>query len=61
LKQDRVVEKARKILKGMEKNITMISCSLGFPSSQHFATAFKKFEDMPPSLYRKRSGEKEAL
>jgi AraC-like DNA-binding protein len=47
------IEKAKKMLKDSKQDITNISLSLGFNSSQHFATTFKKFENMSPSYYRK--------
>ncbi len=46
---------ARRRLAAESGDITALAFSLGFPSSQHFATTFKKHTGLTPSEYRRRS------
>ncbi|MBA4387951.1 MAG: hypothetical protein C0404_08210 [Verrucomicrobia bacterium] len=44
---------ARKLLRRPEARITSVAHELGFSSSQHFATAFKRFTGFSPAQYRR--------
>jgi AraC family transcriptional regulator, L-rhamnose operon regulatory protein RhaS len=46
------VRVARASLRATGKSVTEIANELGFSSSQHFATTFKRMTGMSPSLYR---------
>ena len=46
------IELAKKRLREGEVSITRLAAELGFSSSQHFATVFKKLEGMRPSEFR---------
>lgn len=46
------IELAKEQLRGSEKPITEIGLELGYSSSQHFATAFKRITGLSPSAYR---------
>ncbi|MEZ4631651.1 MAG: AraC family transcriptional regulator [Deinococcales bacterium] len=48
----RRLEQAKNLLKTTELSITQIAMELGFASSQHFATQFKKQTGMTPKHYR---------
>lgn len=50
----RRVEKATEMLADPQRSITEIAFSLGFASSQHFATVFRRFTRMTPSDYRQQ-------
>ena len=52
----RRVEKARQWLRQKDWSITRIAAELGFSSSQHFATVFRKIEGIPPGEFRSRQG-----
>ncbi|MBN2712903.1 MAG: helix-turn-helix transcriptional regulator [Planctomycetes bacterium] len=45
------IAEARRMLKDGSLSITDIACELGFPSSQHFATQFKRMTGMSPREY----------
>jgi AraC-like DNA-binding protein len=47
------IKRAQTLLQQTDQPITDIAYELGFSSSQHFATAFKRHTGIPPSLYRK--------
>jgi AraC-like DNA-binding protein len=47
-------EEAVKLMLKPSCSITEIAYSLGFSSSQHFATVFKKYYGAPPSTFRKK-------
>ena len=49
----RKIERAKKLLIDPVIPITEIAFRLGFPSSQHFATLFKKITAQTPSAFRK--------
>jgi AraC-like DNA-binding protein len=51
---------AREALAASGEDITALAIRLGFPSSQHFATVFKKHTGMTPSAFRKRARERGA-
>ncbi|CAL80256.1 putative transcriptional regulator, AraC family [Bradyrhizobium sp. ORS 278] len=50
----RRIERARALLAERDHSITDIALALGFASSQHFATAFRKACGLTPSEYRKQ-------
>ncbi len=52
----RRIEKAGLWLKKRDWSITRIAVELGFSSSQHFATVFKKIEGVSPGEFRLRHG-----
>lgn len=47
------IEEAYRRLKKTEQSITSIAHDLGYKSSQHFATVFKRFSGISPSQYKK--------
>lgn len=47
-------EEAVKLMQKPTCSITDIAYALGFSSSQHFATVFKKYYGAPPSTFRKK-------
>ncbi|HOX05583.1 MAG TPA: helix-turn-helix transcriptional regulator, partial [Planctomycetota bacterium] len=47
---------ARQALAGGREDITALAFRLGFPSSQYFATAFRRYTGLTPSEYRRREG-----
>lgn len=47
------IQRAKQLLKESPDSITMIAQSLGFSSSQHFATAFRRVTGVTPSAFRK--------
>lgn len=49
----RKIDRAKKMLADLEMPVTDIAFHLGFPSSQHFATLFKKMTSQTPSCFRK--------
>lgn len=49
------IERAQHLLHSSTLPITSIAHELGFASSQHFATTFKRFTGMTPRKYRKDS------
>lgn len=49
------VTRAQERLRFSEATITEVALSLGFKSSQHFATAFKRYTGQTPSDFRARS------
>ncbi len=49
----RRIELAKKRLRDGRASITELAAELGFSSSQHFATVFKKLEGMRPSEFRR--------
>ncbi|MEN9884622.1 MAG: hypothetical protein RLZZ420_1839 [Bacteroidota bacterium] len=53
------ISEAIKLLKKKEVNMTNIALDLGFYSSQHFATTFKKLTGYTPSEYRKNNFKKD--
>ena len=53
------ISEAIKLLKKQEVNMTSIALDLGFYSSQHFATTFKKLTGYTPSQYRKNNFKKD--
>lgn len=52
----RRIEDARRELATTDRDITTIGYSLGFCSSQYFATVFRRHTGMPPSAYRIKHG-----
>ena len=48
------ISEAIKLLKRTEVNITDIALDVGFYSSQHFATTFKKLTGYTPTEFRKK-------
>ncbi len=50
------VKKACERLVGTDDSVTVISGELGYASSQHFATAFKRLTGMTPLQWRKSQG-----
>lgn len=49
----RRVEEAKRLLSGPNATVTQVAHSLGFASSQYFATAFKKYTGRTPTDYRR--------
>jgi AraC-like DNA-binding protein len=49
------ISEAIKLLKKPEVNVTNIALDMGFYSSQHFATTFKKLTGYTPSQFRKNN------
>ena len=49
------ISEAIKLLKKLDVNVTGIALDVGFYSSQHFATTFKKLTGYTPSEYRKKN------
>ena len=49
------ISEAIKLLKRKDVNVTDIALDIGFYSSQHFATTFKKLTGYTPSEFRKKS------
>ena len=47
------IAKARHMLKVDKRSVTEVAFSLGFLSSQHFATVFRKFTGQVPSATRR--------
>lgn len=47
------IQTAKNLMKSTDLTITYIASELGFSSSQHFATVFKKYTGKTPSMYRK--------
>lgn len=52
----RRIHHARRLLRDPAASITSIALDLGFPSSQYFATAFKRHTGITPGAYRERQG-----
>ena len=48
------IEKSKSMLKSENHTIAAISADLGFSSPQHFATTFKKHENISPNKFRKQ-------
>ena len=48
------IDQGRRMLEESDKSITEISLAVGFNSSQHFATIFRRFTGASPSQYRHR-------
>ena len=48
------ISEAIKLLKQQEVNVTDIALDIGFYSSQHFATTFKKLTGYTPREFRKK-------
>lgn len=53
------ISEAIKLLKKPEVNVTNIALDIGFYSSQHFATTFKKLTGYTPSQFRKNNIKKD--
>lgn len=51
----RRVEWAKHLLRTTDRPITRIAMDLGFATSQHFATVFKRLGNLTPRSYRQRS------
>jgi AraC-like DNA-binding protein len=49
------ISEAIKLLKQQEVNVTDIALNIGFYSSQHFATTFKKLTGYTPREFRKKN------
>lgn len=47
------IAEAERLLSHHDKTVTEITFELGFSSSQYFATVFKRFKGITPSVYRK--------
>jgi AraC family transcriptional regulator len=52
----RKIDHAKRLLTESRKSVTRIAMELGFSSSQHFCTAFRRFGDFSPSEYRRLFG-----
>jgi AraC-like DNA-binding protein len=53
------LEVARTLLADSSRSITTIALELGFPSSQHFATQFRRVTGQTPGAFRQQAtGEK---
>jgi AraC-like DNA-binding protein len=50
------LREAQRLLEGTRQAITSIAFELGYPSSQHFATQFRKATGLTPSAWRRGSG-----
>ena len=48
------IERARLLLAETDMPITMIAADLGYSSSQHFATSFRRDTGTTPSRYRRQ-------
>lgn len=48
------IDRARELLSQRDRSITEIAHELGFSSSQHFATTFRKFTGLSPRAYHGR-------
>ncbi|MBA3686685.1 MAG: helix-turn-helix transcriptional regulator [Planctomycetes bacterium] len=53
-RRQRIVE-AKRLLSLSAKPITALALALGFPSSQYFATVFRRYTGLTPRQYRERS------
>jgi AraC-like DNA-binding protein len=42
-----------RLLGAPDKSITAIACDLGFATSQHFATVFKRYVGITPRVFRR--------
>jgi AraC-like DNA-binding protein len=51
--QRKKIEKSESLLREGKLNITEIAFSLGYPSSQHFSSVFKKYNGKSPSEFKK--------
>jgi AraC-like DNA-binding protein/quercetin dioxygenase-like cupin family protein len=51
----RRIEEARRLLTAPDATVTEVAHTLGFASSQYFATAFKKYTGRTPTDYRRSS------
>jgi AraC-like DNA-binding protein len=50
------VEETKKRLENPSHGVTEIAYQLGFPSSQYFATTFRRFVGIAPGEYRRKHG-----
>jgi len=50
------IAEARTLLRNPQFSVTGVAFDLGFPSSQHFATAFKALIGAPPGVWRVSAG-----
>lgn len=57
LQRRRLEMAARKLLKGRRTSITDVALDLGFASSQHFSTVFKKFFGTSPAVWIREFGQ----
>lgn len=48
------IERARRLLIDSDQSITSLSMDLGFKTSQHFATVFKRYTGVSPRSWRRR-------
>ncbi len=48
------LQEAKRLLHGTNQSVTAIALDLGFSSSQHFATVFRRLEGTTPSAFRRR-------
>lgn len=48
----RKIDRAKELLKGSERPITDVAMALGFPTSQHFASTFKRVTGHTPRRFR---------
>ncbi|MEI6514770.1 MAG: AraC family transcriptional regulator [bacterium] len=51
----RRIEKAKHLLRVSNQPVTRIAAELGFSTSQHFATVFKRLTSLTPKAFRKNS------
>ena len=49
------LDQARRLLADPDRPITAIAMDLGYPSSQYFATVFRRYVGLTPRAYRERS------
>jgi len=56
LAQCRVKESARRLASRPDQSVTEIALSCGFPTSQYFATLFRRQMGITPTAYRRKSG-----
>jgi len=54
------VREAQRLLSGTRQPVTSIAYELGYPSSQHFATQFRREVRFSPGEYRRRHAGEEA-
>jgi len=52
------IEKAKDLLKDTTLTVSDVALETGFNSSTYFTRAFKKWQNMTPSEYRKKRGKR---
>lgn len=51
----RRIERAKQLLRTTDRPVTRLAMDLGFATSQHFATVFKRFTGLTPRAFRQRA------